>query len=124
MQYVRFESPVPNERGAHPGVFALANGLARSGQLDAADLAWWRANNDWLEQAYTDPGAIDPKLFDRSVNPLVSCWFKSDAQRLLARVPAYLELLARHGFECVERRSANPGAVLYEDDVQVVVAPY
>jgi hypothetical protein len=39
-------------------------------------------------------------------------------------VPGYLQLLDTHGVECVELRSADPGRVVYEDDVQVVVTPY
>lgn len=40
--YVRFQSAVPNRRGAFPGVFALANGLAGDGRLSAEDLRLWR----------------------------------------------------------------------------------
>jgi hypothetical protein len=55
MPYVRYESAVPNAGGAHPGIFGLANGLARSGALSAADWAWWRASNDWYDAAYVTP---------------------------------------------------------------------
>jgi hypothetical protein len=121
--YIRYESVVPTARGTHPGIFALANGLARDGRLSPADRAWWRAANDWYEAAYTDPGTVDPTLFDRSVHPVVTCWFKDTAGHLLARVPGYLALLDRYGVAWRERRSDRPGRVLYEDDVQVLVAP-
>lgn len=120
MDYVRYESAQPNSRGRHPGVFALANGLAQSGKLTPEDWAWWRANNDWLNDAYTDPGTIDPTLFDRSRHPVVACWFKASARNLLSRVPGYLDLLDRYGVPWAERRSAEPGKILYEDTVQVV----
>ncbi|MET3803328.1 hypothetical protein ABIB25_000312 [Nakamurella sp. UYEF19] len=35
----------------------------------------------------------------------------------------YLDLLDRYGVTWRERRSADPGEPLYEDDVQVVVVP-
>lgn len=120
--YVRYESPRPNASGRHPGIFALANGLARSGQLTDTDRAWWRANNDWLDAAYPDPASVDPTLFDKSAHPVVSCWFKATAHPLLDRVAGYLDLLDRYGVAWAKRTSTNPGTILYEDDVQVVVA--
>ncbi|MCP3804834.1 hypothetical protein NLX83_36765 [Allokutzneria sp. A3M-2-11 16] len=122
MIYLRYESPSPNARGAHTGVFGLANGLARAGTLSPDDWAWWRANNDWFDEAYPDPGKADPTLFDKSVHPVTACWFKPTATHLLERVPGYLALLDRYGVACVERTSTAPGRVLYEDDVQIVVA--
>ncbi|MBE7187993.1 hypothetical protein [Jatrophihabitans endophyticus] len=121
--YVRYQAAVPNRRGTHPGVFALCNGLARAGALSADDHRWWRASNDAFERAYRDPATVDPAVFDRARHPVVSCWFKATATHLLGRVDGYLDLLDRYGvgWECV--RSCDPGRVLYEDDVQVVVEP-
>jgi hypothetical protein len=44
--YVRLEGATMTSRGAKPGVFALANGLAHSGELSTDDYAWWRESND------------------------------------------------------------------------------
>jgi hypothetical protein len=124
MLYVRYESSVPNSYGEHTGIFGLANGLARSGRLGPSDYSWWRANNDWLNAAYPDPASADPTLFDKTKNPVVTCWFKSTAAHPLDRVPGYLSLLDQYGIPWTERRSNQPGHVLYHDDVQVVVAPF
>jgi hypothetical protein len=121
--FLRFEAAEPNENGRRPGVFGLANGLARSGRLTDAEWTWWRANNDQLGAAYTDPATVDPALFDRTVHDEVRCWFKSSAEHLIALVPGTLRLLDTYGVAWVERRSLRPGRVLYEDDVQVVVVP-
>lgn len=121
--YVRFESATPNARGAYPGIFALANGLAQTGRLSPSDWAWWRVNNDWFDRAYPNPGAEHPELFDRTRYPVVACWFKNSAHHLLARVPGYLDLLDRYGVAWTERRTTTPGTILYEDTVQVVVTP-
>lgn len=123
-RYVRFESAVPNARGSHVGVFGLANGLARSGLLSAADRAWWRAANDWFDAAYPDPALVDPTLFDKMRHPGLTCWFLMSAERLLCRMPGYLSLLDRYGIAWRERRSADPGVIRYRDDVQVAVTPY
>jgi hypothetical protein len=121
--FVRFEAAHPTDSGRRPGVFGLANGLARSGRLTDAEKARWRANNDWFEAACTDPATVDATLFDRTVHDEVRCWFKSSATHLLARVPTTLQLLDEHGIRWVERRSSRPGQVLYEDAEQVVVVP-
>jgi hypothetical protein len=122
--FVRFESDQPDSEGFRAGVFLLANRLARSGRLTPEDWAFWRSSNDWYDAAYADPGSVDPTLWDKEVNPVVECWFKESAVHLLDRVPDYLDLLARYDIRCVERRSTDPGTVLYEDDVQVVVRPH
>jgi hypothetical protein len=123
-RYVRFESAVPNGRGAYPGVFGLVNGLARSGRLSAAEWTWWRAANAWYDAAYPDPALVDPTLFDRARHPGLTCWFADSAEHLLCRVPGYLSLLDRYGLGWRERRSADPGLVRYRDDVQIAVIPY
>jgi hypothetical protein len=68
---------------------------------------------------------VDPTPFDKAVNPVVSCWFReSAAAHPFAGVPAHLALLDRYGVGRVERRSPDPGVILYADDVQVVVRPH
>ena len=110
---------MPNSRGAYIGIFGLANGLARSGRLGPSDWSWWQSSNDWFDAAYPDPATVDPTLFDRTRNPIVTCWFKDTA----TRVDGYLALLQRHDIGCGRRQTSDPGRVLYDDAVQVVVAP-
>ncbi|MEI5098599.1 hypothetical protein RB200_07910 [Streptomyces sp. PmtG] len=119
--YVRFESPTRHERGHFPGVFALVNGLARDGRLTAGQERFRRAGNDWYDAAYPTP---DASFYDPERHPGAVAWFKSTATHLIERVPGYLDVLAAHGVPCREVRSADPGRVVYEDDVQVVVVPH
>jgi hypothetical protein len=120
---VRYQASVPNSRGRHPGIFALCNGLARSGALNEQDRAWWRASNDALQVAYVDPATVDPTIFDRSIHPVVTCWFKETAIHLLEYVPGYLAMLDRHLVSWEKLGNERPGTILYEDDDQVVVEP-
>lgn len=122
-RFVRFRSPTPNTRGARVGVFALANGLAAAGVLSEAEARWLRANNDWYDAAYDEPTKSDPDIFDREVHAITECWFRSSALSLIERVAEYLELLDAHGIAWERVESDDPGHVLYEDDVQIVVAP-
>lgn len=43
---------------------------------------------------------------------------------LIERVPPYLEILRAHGVQCVRVEAQEPGRVISEDDVQVVVVPH
>ena len=124
VQYLRFQSPHRNDRGRFTGVFGLVNNLAREGRLSEEQEAFRRLNNKWYDAAYTDPSTIDPTVYDDEVNPGAAAWFKPSATHLLARVPGYLEILSAHGVDCQVLRSTDPGRVVYEDDVQIVVVPY
>ncbi|MEW1758464.1 hypothetical protein AB0393_18375 [Streptomyces cyaneofuscatus] len=124
VQYVRFQSPHRNTRGHFTGVFGLVNNLAREGRLSDEQESFRRRNNSWYNGAYTDPSTVDPHVYDDKINPGAAAWFKPSAARLLAPVPGYLEILSAHGIDCQTLRSADPGRVIYEDDVQVVVVPY
>ncbi|MFD5696696.1 hypothetical protein [Streptomyces lasiicapitis] len=121
--YIRFESPVRHERGHYPGVFVLVNGLARDGRLTAEQERFRRASNDWYDAAYPNPTHVDPTVYDLDVNPGAVAWFKTTATHLIERVPGYLDILAAHGIPVRTLRSADPGRVVYEDDVQIVVVP-
>lgn len=124
LPYVRFQSPHRNGRGQSTGVFGLVNNLAREGRLSDEQESFRRSNNSWYDAAYTDPSTVDPTVYDDAVNPGAAAWFKPSAAHLLTRVPGYLEILAAHGVDCRVLRSSDPGRVVYEDDVQVVVVPY
>ena len=120
VEYIRVEAAVDNSRGIRTGIFGLANGLAHSKALSDEEWSWWRANNDWYNDAYANPASIDANLFN---NPTATCWFKASALHLLDRVPGYLALLDRHSVAWAELRSQNPGQIIYDDDVQIVVIP-
>ncbi|MGV9236522.1 hypothetical protein [Streptomyces nigra] len=124
VQYLRFQSPHRNDRGRFTGVFGLVNNLAREGRLSEEQEAFRRLNNEWYDAAYTDPSTVDATVYDDEVNPGAAAWFKPSATHLLARVPGYLEILAAQGVDCQVLRSTDPGQVVYEDDVQIVVVPY
>lgn len=122
--FVRFQSAVPNRGGRFPGVFALANGLARQGRLSAKDLAWWRDANARLTAAYADPATVAPECYDPELNPGARAWFKLPPTPPLEMTRDYLTLLDRYGIGWVELRTTSPGRVVYEDDIQVVAVPY
>lgn len=122
-RFVRFQSPDPNRRGHHPGVFALINGLQQDGVLTAEEEEFRRTSNDWYNTNVTDPTTTDPQVYDRERHPLAAAWFKTSATHFVGRVAGYLDVLAAHGVECVAVYSDAPGIVIYEDEHQVIARP-
>lgn len=96
-QFVRYEASMPNGRGLHPGIFALANGLAKDGRLSAEDWASWRSANDHYDAAYADPSTVERSVYDRAINPTAQSWFKRTAADLVTGVEFYKDLLHRYG---------------------------
>ncbi|MEV2201815.1 hypothetical protein AB0E11_17795 [Streptomyces fradiae] len=123
LPYVRFQSPARHPRGHHPGVFALANTLAREGRRSVDEHLLWRASNDWYDANHPNPSDTDPSVYDPDVNPGAVAWFRSTAGHLIARVDGCLALLAAHGVPCVRVETSDPGRIVYEDRFQVVAVP-
>lgn len=122
--YLRFQSAVPNRRGAFPGIFAMTNGLRDRDLLRGVDAEWVRQQNDHGDRAYPDPSTVGDGCYDASINPGARSWFKDDAAALLLMAHRYTQLLDRYEVPWVELRSAYPGIIVYEDSVQVVAVPY
>ncbi|MGN8050872.1 hypothetical protein ACTJKO_14410 [Curtobacterium sp. 22159] len=121
--WVRYQSAVPNRHGRFPGVFALANGLHRSGLLRPADAELHREANRAASGAYPDPSTVQPGCYDRDRNPGARAWFAADAAHLLTLVEPYLGLLDRYGVPWTELRTSSPGRIVYRDPVQVIAVP-
>ncbi|MFJ8043253.1 hypothetical protein ACIRBX_22440 [Kitasatospora sp. NPDC096147] len=122
--YVRFQARDANQRGTFPGVFALVNGLAAAGKLTPAQESFRRSSYDWYDANLANPSDIDPTVYDRDLNHGAEAWFKESAADHIAHVAGHLDILALHGVGCDILRSTDPGAVVYEDDHQIVVVPY
>jgi hypothetical protein len=122
-EFVRYQSAVPNRLGRFPGVFALANGLHRSGLLTPADQIWLQDANRRATAAYPDPSTVDPDCYDQDRNPGARAWFTADARHLLDLTGPYLEMLDRYGVPWVQLSTRTPGRIVYRDDVQVIAVP-
>ncbi|UXN25973.1 hypothetical protein N8D74_03575 [Curtobacterium flaccumfaciens] len=123
-EFIRYQSAVPNRRGRFPGVFALANGLRRGGQLTEAETRWLREANARATAMYTDPTTVQPDCYDEIRNPGARAWFAADAVELLEMVSPYLELLDRHEIPWMQLVTRSPGRIVYRDAVQAVAVPH
>ncbi|MFJ3956066.1 hypothetical protein [Arthrobacter sp. NPDC090010] len=99
----------------------MSNRLAKEGRLSPEDWTSWRSANDYYDQAYATP---HKSIYDPAVNPAAQAWFKPTATHLLARIDFYTDLLTRYDIEYQLIHSTDPGKVVYEDDVQIVVVPH
>jgi hypothetical protein len=122
--FVRFQGTVRSSRGHFPGVFALADGLARDGVLTEEQRRFWQTGNDWYDANYPSPSTVDPRVYDHELYPGAVAWFKSTAEELITHMDGYLDLLAAHGVECHKVSSTDPGKIVYEDEYQIVVVPH
>ncbi|WP_410576203.1 hypothetical protein [Amycolatopsis sp. lyj-108] len=120
LPFVRFQSPIRNERGTFTGVFGLVNGLALTGRLTVEQATFRRTSNDWFDRNFTNPAHADPSVYDVDVNPGAAAWFKATARVFIERVDGYLSILETHEVPCEAVWSANPGRVIYEDEHQIV----
>ncbi len=120
LRHIRFQSPTRGPRGHHPGVFGLANALAREGRLSPDEYAIWRASNDWYDAHFPNPSDNDPTVYDPVLNPGAAAWFRPTATEALARVAPYLRILRAHDVPCVRLESTSPGRIVYADEYQVV----
>ncbi|MET9496189.1 hypothetical protein [Streptomyces sp. NPDC006552] len=123
-EYVRYQAAAPDEHGRFKGLFGLVNNLGRAGRLSPEQERFRRENNAWYDGAYTDPSTVDPAVYDPAVHPGAAAWFKPSATHLFERIHGYLEILDAHGVRWTRVASADPGRVVYEDDVQIVVVPH
>lgn len=122
--FVRFQSPYPGKRGVHTGVFGLINMLGRAGQLSELERRDWQATNDWFTEAVTDPNVVNAAIYDDVINPRATAWFRAEATEVMARLDRHLEILRDHGVPCVRVETGDPGRIIYEDAVQIVVVPH
>lgn len=122
-QFVRFQSTVPNRHGHYPGVFALVNGLSWAGRLTVQQEEFRRHGNGWYHDNLTDPGQVDPAVFDRTRHPGAMSWFKSTATHLIDNVQGYLAILDAHQIGWVRLCSDDPGEIIYADPHQVIARP-
>jgi hypothetical protein len=62
-----------------------------------------------------------PPFSDGRISRDAVAWFKHDADEPVAKMWDVVALLREHGIQVRMLRSANPGRIVYEDQVQVVV---
>jgi hypothetical protein len=96
------------------GILHAVRYLRDDKKLTRSELA--RANRlfNWL---YLHLDAPSKKIL-RS-NPAAVSWFRIEAREHIKRVERLISIVEAHGYVVTRRTSANPGEIVYADDVQV-----
>jgi len=127
MKYLRFVRPNTIESlGAREGFFCAAYELRNklnledytSDQLEDL-LSWFRVNltiPDKFNRSKSK-GSWDKEAAGLS-------WFKEDASEAIARSYELISLLQENGYPIEIIRTERVGYIVYEDDQQVVAAPF
>ena len=98
------------------GIFAETRFLREQGVLTAEEDARLEALYEWFEDQVPVP-PFSTRRFPRGA----VAWFKDDADGPVTKMWDIVALLREHGVEVRLLRSTNPGRVVYEDRVQVLV---
>lgn len=117
--FSRYHATYVGRLGVEVGVFVAVDHLRRAGRLDSADLAVYLDVDDWFREELPNP----PFYADGNTIGAVT-WFKSEAAGgLIERLTPLLQLLDRNGVPHRVSRTASPGRIIYEDEIQVGATP-
>ena len=130
LRYVRFEHATEIIRGVAFGPFSyVADARERLVGKDLAELdvlmCWFSDNLEEPERMVPFRDVGERRARRRKREAVAQCWFREDAEAHIARARELVTILARAGFEFVERWSDRlPGKLCAEDGVQIAVVPY
>jgi hypothetical protein len=107
------------------GIFHAAYRLLDSDTLPDHEHDELRALLDWFKHNLPHPTrftSAKPPYTARRADAI--SWLKSSARRHVSRLHELAAFLARHDVHTHQLRTRRPGYVVYEDEFQVVAAPF
>lgn len=125
MSYIRFVCPSRREGLSAPdGIFGAAYALRDAHRVSPATAERLETLLDWFHHNMSMPGfGTLPGSSRKAEAALGLSWFKNDASDALARAYDLTRLLQGQGYRIEILHSRRIGAILYEDDYQVVAEP-
>jgi hypothetical protein len=124
--YLRFAvSDIDEDSQRLLGVFHAVGNLRWAGKLHPYEEEHHDAVRQWFDDNLRRPTrftAAKPP-FNRKKNTAV-CWFKDTAASHLDQVRELVALLENHGVIVRMLKSKRVGYVVYEDEYQIVAAPF
>jgi hypothetical protein len=122
--YLRFVVPARHRISQEPtGLFTAMYALQRQGELQPAELIWWRTVSRWFNKHLPAPNAAARSRRPHAPNRAIF-WFKSSATEHVSRMREIATILEAHGVTVEVLQSARPGYVVYEDAFQVAADPF
>ncbi len=112
-KYIRFQTSIRSDETARPlGIFCAAGQLERTSKIDACARPWLEEALDWFNDNLQVPS------LGESCRRAVF-WFRSDAQRLVAKVWDVVAVLREAGVTVQLQRTDVPGKIVYQDAYQI-----
>lgn len=123
--YLRFVSPVPASRGrGQYGLFSIAGWIIHDPETPEHARGPIQEMLDWFNTNLPAPHyrhfAVKSRKrwYDEGI-----CWFRADAQDMVANANLLAALLNQEGAFLVRLNTRRPGQILYSDSWQVVAKP-
>ena len=116
--FVRFCTLVRDPESHSPrGVFQAAFDIRD--QLEDDELGWLERELSWLRMHLPSPDCLRQRGNERAIS-----WFKPNATRAIDKVRGIIALLETKDVPVAMVTTNNPGAIIYEDQWQVVAKPW
>jgi hypothetical protein len=124
--FLRFViSEVHEESHEELGVFQAAFRLRNNGALSEQEEAAFEEIREWFSRNLNRPArftSAKPPFYRKRQNGI--SWFKDSAQEHISKIREMAALLERHDVAVQMIKSTRPGYIVYEDDFQIVAAPF
>jgi hypothetical protein len=124
--FLRFvTSEVHQESHEELGVFQAAFRLRNNGALSKQEEAAFEEIREWFSRNLKSPArftSAKPPFYRKRQSGI--SWFKDSAQEHINKIREMAALLERHDVAVQMITSTRPGYIVYEDDFQIVAAPF
>lgn len=118
--FVRFQATYRGRLGVEVGIFVAVDHLRRAGRLTEDEEELYFDIEDWFTAELPNP-----PFYDGGNEVGAITWFKrSSTEEMRRRLEPLCGILDRYAVKWVAAESADPGAIIYEDQFQVGVIPY
>jgi hypothetical protein len=124
--FLRFvTSEVHEESHEALGVVQAAFRLRNNGALSEQEEAAFEEIREWFSRNLKRPArftSAKPPFYRKRQDGI--SWFKDSAQEHISKIREMAALLERHDVAVRMIKSTRPGYIVYEDDFQIVAAPF
>lgn len=121
--YIRFETELKfSNSSCVKGIFAAMGYAKRQGSMSLREHIWYIHVANWFNGSLMNPSCFEAPICN-SIRFKAQSWFKLGSTAHLEQSLSVVRLLRRHGIRVNIRLSAEPGNIVYEDELQIVVVP-
>jgi len=121
--FIRFFSgEIQEDSRVSEGLFWAAYRLLEETRLPDYEHEALRELMNWFDKHLASP--YDYRLRPADLAERSLCWFRASAQEHLQRAWEIVTILQNHDIYVWTIKLAEPGYVIYEDEVQVLAFPY